>query len=96
MLGRLTILLLTALHIGLHAGADVARESAVSEMLRRIKIRQCQNARCLAGCVPVSRSQRQSVIDYIREQREHHRQRSFKEEFLEFLERHEIEHCLWK
>jgi hypothetical protein len=47
----------------------------------------------------VSSSQRQMVRDYITHQEEHHRKISFKEEFLSFLEKHEIEHdekYLWE
>ncbi len=39
----------------------------------------------------VSYSQRKPVRDYIRNQREHHRKRTFKEEYMEFLQRHDIE-----
>jgi len=38
----------------------------------------------------VSHSQKQSVLDYIANQEEHHRKISFKEEFLAFLKKHEI------
>lgn len=31
-------------------------------------------------------------MKYIRNQEEHHREKSFKEEFLEFLKRHQIEY----
>ena len=47
----------------------------------------------------VSHSQKRSVLDYISNQEEHHRQVSFKEEFLAFLKRHEIkydERYLWE
>lgn len=40
----------------------------------------------------VSLSQRDTVARYIRNQAEHHRQRSFEEEFVELLERHQIEY----
>lgn len=42
------------------------------------------------GAFTVSYSQRESVRRYIRNQREHHRRVSFKEEYVEFLRRHEI------
>jgi REP element-mobilizing transposase RayT len=47
----------------------------------------------------VSHSQKQSVLDYIANQEEHHRKISFKEEFVAFLKRHEIENdekYLWE
>ena len=39
----------------------------------------------------VSRSQEQAVIEYIRNQHEHHRKCDFQQELLELLRRHEIE-----
>jgi hypothetical protein len=33
-----------------------------------------------------------AVCDYIARQEEHHRRRTFEEEYLEFLQRHEIEY----
>jgi putative transposase len=47
----------------------------------------------------VSPSQKQTVLDYIEKQEEHHRRVSFKEEFLAFLQKHEIhydERYLWE
>ncbi|QDU57718.1 transposase [Aeoliella mucimassa] len=40
----------------------------------------------------VSVSQREVVSHYIRSQQEHHRRRSFQEEFMELLKRHEIDY----
>ncbi|MCO6044151.1 IS200/IS605 family transposase [Aeoliella sp. ICT_H6.2] len=40
----------------------------------------------------VSVSQREVVSQYVRNQQEHHRQRSFQEEFLGLLKRHQIEY----
>jgi putative transposase len=47
----------------------------------------------------VSPSQKQTVLDYIGDQQEHHRKLSFKDEFLAFLRKHEIEYdekYLWE
>jgi ABC-type thiamine transport system substrate-binding protein len=44
------------------------------------------------GAFSVSKSNVPMVINYISSQREHHRTRSFKEEFLEFLEKHEVDY----
>ena len=44
------------------------------------------------GAFTVSKSNIQDVIDYIKAQREHHRQRSFQEEYLGFLRKHGIEY----
>jgi len=42
------------------------------------------------GAFSYSRSQRHDVIQYIIHQEEHHRKKSFKEEYLEMLERFEM------
>ena len=44
------------------------------------------------GGFSVSKSQAQGVIDYIRNQQAHHANRSFEEEFVELLDKHEIEY----
>ena len=43
------------------------------------------------GAFTVSVSQLDAVRQYVRSQEEHHRTRTFQEEFVEFLKRHEIE-----
>ena len=43
------------------------------------------------GAFSVSRSNESSVVEYIRRQKEHHRAKDFKTEFLEFLVRHEVD-----
>jgi REP element-mobilizing transposase RayT len=44
------------------------------------------------GAFTVSKSNLPEVTRYIRNQREHHRKRTFQEEYLEFLQRHGIEY----
>lgn len=44
------------------------------------------------GAFSVSASQVPKTIAYINNQKEHHRKKSFQEEFLELLERHGIEY----
>jgi len=44
------------------------------------------------GAFSVSKSVERQLIEYIRTQEEHHRKRSFKEEFLILLERHGVEY----
>ena len=44
------------------------------------------------GAFTVSRSNLPEVVRYIQAQREHHRKRSFQEEYLEFLQRHGVEY----
>ncbi|MBI2471981.1 MAG: IS200/IS605 family transposase [Planctomycetes bacterium] len=51
------------------------------------------------GAFSVSKSTEDTVIQYIRNQQEHHRKKSFQEEFIEFLNKHGIEYdenYLWK
>jgi REP element-mobilizing transposase RayT len=43
------------------------------------------------GAFSVSSSQLTGVCEYVRTQTEHHRTRTFQEEYIEFLRRHEIE-----
>jgi REP element-mobilizing transposase RayT len=43
------------------------------------------------GAFSVSQSQRPVVIQYIMQQHEHHARRSFRQEYLELLNRHEID-----
>jgi REP-associated tyrosine transposase len=44
------------------------------------------------GAFTVSKSNLESVAGYIRNQREHHQQRTFQEEYLDFLQKHGIEY----
>lgn len=44
------------------------------------------------GAFTVSKSQLPEVVRYIQNQREHHENQTFKEEYLKFLERHEVEY----
>lgn len=50
------------------------------------------------GAFSVSKSSEEKLFQYIANQQEHHRQRTFKDEFLALLEKHEIdydERYLW-
>ncbi|MGB7925701.1 MAG: IS200/IS605 family transposase [Pyrinomonadaceae bacterium] len=44
------------------------------------------------GAFTVSKSHIPDAIDYIKNQREHHRQRSFEEEYLSFLKKHGVKY----
>lgn len=44
------------------------------------------------GVFAVCKSHAQKVVDYIRNQREHHKKQSFEDEYLELLKLHEIEY----
>jgi REP element-mobilizing transposase RayT len=43
------------------------------------------------GAFSVSPSQLDAVLEYVQGQEEHHRSRSFQEEYREFLHKHEVE-----
>lgn len=50
------------------------------------------------GAFSVSKSDEKNLIEYIRNQKHHHQKRSFKDEFLDILEKYEIdydERYLW-
>jgi putative transposase len=50
------------------------------------------------GAFAVSESNVQAVCNYIQNQREHHLQKSFQDEYRAFLDRHEVvfdERCVW-
>ncbi len=50
------------------------------------------------GAFSVSKSAEEQLLEYIRQQAEHHRHRDFKEEYVSFLKRYEVdydEHYLW-
>lgn len=44
------------------------------------------------GAFTVSKSSLDGVINYIQSQRQHHAKKTFQEEYLEFLKKHEIEY----
>jgi REP element-mobilizing transposase RayT len=87
-----------------HLLVSLGKQSSVADVVRDIKsnssawIHQtCPNLRAFAwqtgyGAFSVSQSNLDQVKAYITGQHEHHRVRSFQEEFLAFLERHHIEH----
>ncbi|MDO8140087.1 MAG: IS200/IS605 family transposase [Candidatus Brocadiales bacterium] len=51
------------------------------------------------GAFSVSKSSEDAIIQYIRSQQEHHRKKSFQEEFIDFLNKYGIEYdenYIWK
>jgi putative transposase len=87
------------LHLAVRAKPDIA----VAELVRLVKANSSKwvNERASDrgrfawqsgyGAFSVSLSQLPGVCGYIREQEEHHRTRTFQEEYVEFLRRHGIE-----
>ena len=99
----------TADHI--HLLIDLSRELSMAEAVRLIKSNSCKwihetfpELRAFAwqagyGAFAVSYSNLESVKRYLASQAEHHRKTTFQEEFLAFLQRHEIaydEKYLWE
>jgi REP element-mobilizing transposase RayT len=86
-----------------HLLLKIPPKLAVSEVLRLLKCnssgwvhREFPQLRSFAwqegyGAFTVSASKKPDVETYIANQEEHHRQRSFQDEFLSLLERHEVE-----
>ncbi len=61
----------------------------IHEDIPRMKVFKWQEG---YGAFSVSRSNEDSVVGYIRRQKEHHKKRDFKTEFLEFLQRHHVDY----
>ncbi|MEZ6060549.1 MAG: transposase [Planctomycetaceae bacterium] len=86
----------------LHVLSDIHPTRAVSDTIRDIKasaskwINELPEARDRFewqkgySAFTVSYSQSDSVQDYVRNQQEHHRRKSFEQEYVSFLNRHEI------
>jgi REP-associated tyrosine transposase len=91
----------TADHV--HLLVSFGRDISVSDMVRDVKAvssqwvhgkfptRQAFAWQAGYGAFSVSQSDIEAVRAYIRNQVEHHRQRTFQEEYREFLRRHQIE-----
>ena len=94
-----------------HLLADVSKQQAIADAVRDIKANSSgwihetfPQHRAFAwqtgyGAFTVSYSNVETVKRYIANQAEHHRVRSFQEEFVEFLRKHEVEYeekYLWE
>ena len=86
-----------------HLLAALSSTKSISDAIREIKANASKWVNELSNLSPrfewqkgygaftVSYSQINSVQNYIRNQREHHRSKSFEEEYIEFLKCHHIE-----
>lgn len=94
-----------------HLLVSLSREIAVAQAVRVIKANSCKWIhetfpehidfawQAGYGAFAVSYSQVPTVREYLAGQEEHHKRRTFKEEFIEFLRRHNIEYderYLWE
>jgi putative transposase len=93
-----------------HIACTLPRTMPVSKLLEEIKksssawMKQ-QDQTCIGftwqagyGAFSLGQSQLESLLSYIGNQEEHHRKRTFKEEYLEFLDRYGVdydERYLW-
>ncbi len=87
-----------------HLLAGISKEMSISEAMRIIKANSSGwihetflGQQCFAwqegyGAFTVSYSLMDTVRDYIARQEEHHRVKTFQEEFLAFLQRHGLEY----
>ena len=86
-----------------HVFAAIRPSLSVSEMVQKMKasssrwMHEKMNEPQFAwqegySVFSVSESQREKVLRYIDDQHEHHRNRSFQEEYLEFLRMHNVEY----
>jgi len=88
----------------IHLLGLIHQSISVSEMIRHIKgnsslwiSKSEKSANNFAwqvgyGSFTVSESSKDKIISYINGQEEHHRKRTFKEEYLEFLHKHKIKY----
>jgi putative transposase len=88
----------------IHLLVSMSREWAVSDFLRDIKANSSKCARKLLqlrhrfewqegyGAFSVSHSKLVDVKGYLGRQAEHHRKKTFQEEFVELLDRHELDY----
>jgi putative transposase len=93
-----------------HLIASLSKESSIAELLREIKANSSRwihetfphlsgfHWQTGYGAFAVSYSDLERVKQYLREQPQHHRQRTFQEEFIALLKRHNMaydEQYLW-
>ena len=87
-----------------HILVSLSPETSISDLVRDVKANSSKylNEQFLLGCsfswqagfgaFSYAKSQTQRVVNYITNQKEHHRRKTFKEEYLEFLVKFEIEY----
>ena len=86
-----------------HAFFELNPNNSISEVARNVKANSSRwineqkfisfqfNWQRGYGAFSYSKSQRESVIRYIKEQENHHKRKTFKEEYLEFLKKYKIQ-----
>ncbi len=99
-----TALLINGPNDHVHILASLPAKTALSEIIGKAKAnssgwvhREFTEKQAFAwqtgyAAFSVSHSQKQSVLDYIANQEEHHRKVSFQEELITFLKKHEVEY----
>ena len=84
----------------IHIVSSLGRTVAVSKLIERIKASPSKWMKTKGvpafawqngyGAFSIGQSQLDEVVTYVARQREHHRQRTFQEEYLEFLRRYRV------
>ena len=99
-----TALLINGPSDHVHILVSLSAKTALSEIVGKVKAnssgwvhREFPEKQAFAwqtgySAFSVSHSQKESVLDYIAKQEEHHRKMSFKEELITFLKKHEVEY----
>jgi len=92
------------MHDHIHLYASLPSTISIADFVNAIKSNSSRwihetfpNRRVFAwqegyGAFSVNKSQERNVVSYIKTQEQHHKKRSFKEEYLEFLDRYRIEY----
>lgn len=93
-----------------HILCVLARDTAIQNFVAKIKAESSKWVKCQKpltadfhwqtgyGVFSVNPKERQAVVQYIADQKEHHRNRTFQEEFVMFLKKYDIaydEKYLW-
>jgi REP element-mobilizing transposase RayT len=88
----------------IHILLALSRVWSVAKIVERIKVRSSKWMKTKGrdvsafqwqtgyGCFSVSKSSVPAVRRYIEDQKEHHRKQSFKDEFIQFLDKHGLEY----
>jgi len=87
-----------------HIACTLPRTTSVSDMIEQVKRSSSHKAKEIVsarklfswqtgyGAFSLGQSQLPNVVRYINNQKQHHRHQTFKEEFIEFLNKYDVEY----